>query len=88
MGIGPRGLDMILRRRHRHIVPPRLCAHIRIASWWQIEHVTARERTPCRHMLPRVIGRIGAVVRMDRADRMAQTGRLAAWLPYDNPAVG
>jgi hypothetical protein len=28
------------------------------------------------------------VVRMDRADSMAQTGRLAAWLPYDNPAVG
>jgi hypothetical protein len=27
------------------------------------------------------------VVRMDRADSMAQTGRLAAW-PYDNPAVG
>ena len=30
----------------------------------------------------------GSVASMDQAFRMAQTVRVAAWLPYDNPAVG
>jgi hypothetical protein len=42
----------------------RLWSPLKITSLWQIEHVTARERTRYRPRVAEVMGRIGAMVRI------------------------